>query len=80
MRVSYKKLWKLLIDRDMLKRDLCEAANISPTTMAKLGRGESVNVEILLRICVALECDIADIMEVVPDVIQGKTNARRVRS
>jgi DNA-binding Xre family transcriptional regulator len=67
MGASYKKLWKLLIDRDLLKRDLRERANISPSTMAKLGRGESVNMDILLRICKALDCDIADIVEVVPD-------------
>jgi DNA-binding Xre family transcriptional regulator len=67
MGVSYKKLWKLLIDKDMIKRDLCKAAGISGTTVAKLGRGESVNTDILLRICKALQCDIADIVEVVPD-------------
>ena len=67
MAASYKKLWKLLIDRDMLKRDLCKAAGVSTTTMAKLGKDESVNVEILLRICNALQCDISDIMEVVLD-------------
>jgi DNA-binding Xre family transcriptional regulator len=67
MGASYKKLWKLLIDRDLLKRDLRERANISPSTMAKLGRGESVNMDILLRICKALDCDIADIVEVAPD-------------
>jgi DNA-binding Xre family transcriptional regulator len=67
MGASYKKLWKLLIDRDLLKRDLRERASISPSTIAKLGRGESVNMDILLRICKALECDIADIVEVVPD-------------
>jgi DNA-binding Xre family transcriptional regulator len=67
MGASYKKLWKLLIDRDLLKRDLREKANISPSTMAKLGRGESVNMDILLRICKALDCDIADIVEVVLD-------------
>ena len=62
MSASYKKLWKLLIDRDMLKRDLCEKANVSGTTLAKLGKGESVNMEILLRICAALDCDISDIV------------------
>ncbi|MDR1728013.1 MAG: helix-turn-helix transcriptional regulator [Acidobacteriota bacterium] len=67
MGASYKKLWKLLIDRDMLKRDLREKANISPSTMAKLGRGENVNIDVLLRICAALEVDISDIMEVVPE-------------
>jgi DNA-binding Xre family transcriptional regulator len=72
MAASYKKLWKLLIDRDMLKRDLCKVANVSPTTMAKLGKGESVNVDILLRICSALEVDISDIMEVVSDEPKAK--------
>jgi DNA-binding Xre family transcriptional regulator len=72
MVASYKKLWKLLIDRDMLKRDLCKVANVSPTTVAKLGKGESVNVDILLRICAALEVDISDIMEVLPDVPKVK--------
>jgi DNA-binding Xre family transcriptional regulator len=72
MAASYKKLWKLLIDRDMLKRDLCQIAHISPTSMAKLGRGENVNVDILLRICKALSCDISDIMEVVPDAKDGE--------
>lgn len=67
MAASYKKLWKILIDRDLLKRDLAKMANVSTTTIAKLGKGESVNVEILLRICNALEVDISDIMEVVPD-------------
>jgi DNA-binding Xre family transcriptional regulator len=78
MAASYKKLWKLLIDRDMLKRDLCQKANISGTTMAKLGKGESVNTDILLRICKALECDISDIVEVVPDEPMGEVkNGRR---
>jgi len=67
MAVSYKKLWKLLIDRDLLKGDLREMAKLSPTTMAKLGKGENVNTDVLLRICVALKCDIADIMEVAWD-------------
>ena len=66
MAVSYKKLWKLLIDRDLLKRDVCKMANISGASMAKLGKGENVNTDILLRICEALEVDISDIMEVVP--------------
>ena len=79
MGASYKKLWKLLIDRDLLKRDLCQMANVSGTTMAKLGKGESVNTDILLRICHALECDISDIMEVVPETKQRKTNAGRIR-
>ena len=67
MVASYKKLWKLLIDRDLLKRDLCQLANISSASMAKLGKGENVNTDILLRICAALKCDISDIMEVTHD-------------
>jgi DNA-binding Xre family transcriptional regulator len=72
MGASYKKLWKLLIDRDLLKRDLREKANISPSTMAKLGRGENVNIDVLLRICAALEVDISDIMEVIPEKKDGE--------
>jgi DNA-binding Xre family transcriptional regulator len=67
MDASYKKLWKLLIDRDLMKRDLAQMANVSTMTIAKLGKGESVNVDILLRICKALNCDISDIMELVQD-------------
>ena len=64
MKISYRKLWKLLIDRQMNKQDLCNATKISAATMAKLGKGEKVNTEILLRICNVLDCDIADIMEI----------------
>jgi DNA-binding Xre family transcriptional regulator len=71
MGASYKKLWKILIDRDLRKRDLATLANVSPTTIAKLGKGESVNMDILLRICKVLDCDISDIVEVVPDEGQG---------
>ena len=65
VKISYKKLWKLLIDRDLLKKDLAEMAQISAASIAKLGRNENVNTEILLKICTALECDISDIMEIV---------------
>jgi len=64
---SYKKLWKLLIDRDMKKRDLCEKAGVSATSLAKLGKGENVNTDILVKICLALDCGIDDIMEILPD-------------
>ena len=67
MAVSYKKLWKLLIDKDMKKKDLREAAGISTSTMAKLSKNENVNTDILVKICKALNCDIADIMEIVDD-------------
>jgi DNA-binding Xre family transcriptional regulator len=67
MQISYKKLWKLLIDRDMLKKDLGEKAEISSTSIAKLSKNENVNTEILRKICSALECDVSDIMEMVDD-------------
>lgn len=67
MRFSYNKLWKLLIDRDIKKKELGEIANVSATTIAKLGNGGNVNTKALLEICNALHCDIGDIMEFVPD-------------
>ena len=63
MAVSYKKLWKLLIDKDMKKKDLCAAAGISHASMAKLGKNENVTTDVLVKICTALQCDIGDIME-----------------
>ena len=63
--ISYKKLWKLLIDRDMKKQDLQAAAHLSSSTIAKLTHSENVSTAILLKICAALRCDVADIMEVV---------------
>ena len=65
MVISYKKLWKLLIDKDMRKEDLRLKAGISTNTMAKLGKNENVNTEILVKICAALDCDITDIMEII---------------
>jgi len=67
MAVSYKKLWKLLIDKDMKKKDLREAAGISTSSMAKLGKNENVTTDVLVKICKALKCDISDIMEIKPD-------------
>lgn len=64
MKLSYNKLWKLLIDKGMNKKALSENAEISNTTIAKLGKGENVNTDILLKICKTLECDICDIVEV----------------
>ncbi len=64
MHISYKKLWKLLIDRDLRKRDLCEIAGISSASMAKLGKNENINTSIIVRICEALHCDTSDIMEI----------------
>ncbi|MCD7826394.1 MAG: helix-turn-helix transcriptional regulator [Clostridiaceae bacterium] len=64
--VSYNKLWKLLIDKRMKKKDLAEAAGISANTIAKMGRDDLVSLEVLVRICRALKCDIGDIVEVIP--------------
>jgi len=64
---SYKKLWHILIDRGMKKRELCELAGISSSTLAKLGKSENVNTDILIKICRALDCNIDDIMEIIPD-------------
>lgn len=65
MSVSYKKLWKLLIDKDMKKKDLRETSGISTASMAKLGKNENVSTDILVKICRALDCDVSDIMEIV---------------
>ena len=65
MAISYKKLWKLLIDRDMKKKDLCVAAGISHASVAKLGKNEDVRVEVLVKICSTLECTIDDILEII---------------
>lgn len=67
MSVSYKKLWKLLIDKDMKKKDLREAAGISTSSMAKLGKNENVTTDVIVKICKALKCDISDIMEIIDD-------------
>ena len=67
MAVCYKKLWKLLIDRNMNKTDLRTASGITTTALAKLGRNENVNTEVLAKICKTLDCKIEDIMEMVPD-------------
>lgn len=66
MSVSYNKLWKLLIDHDMNKSDLGKAAKMSPNTIARLGKNETVSLEVLIRICRVLHCDIGDIVEVMP--------------
>ena len=67
MAVSYKRLWKLLIDRDMKKKDLAEQANLSNYTINKMHRGETVTTDTLVNICSVLGCTFDDIMEIVPD-------------
>ena len=64
MAISYNKLWKLLIDKNMNKKDLRLAAGVSTSVIAKLGKGENVTTDILLKICAVLDCDISEIMEI----------------
>ena len=67
MRISYNKLWKMLIDKNMKKSDLKEKAGISSTSLAKLGKGDNITTDVLLRICEAMDCRIDDILETVRD-------------
>lgn len=67
MRISYNKLWKMLIDKNMKKSDLKENAGISSASLAKLGKGDNITTDVLLRICEAMDCRIEDILETVRD-------------
>lgn len=67
MKMSYNKLWKLLIDKQMKKSDLRKDAGISSSSLAKLGKDENVTTEVLVKVCNALKCDVGDIVEFVPD-------------
>lgn len=67
MAISYKPLWKLLIDRNMKKKDLIALSGVSQSSVSKMGRGENVNTDILNRICISLNCSIADVIEVLPE-------------
>lgn len=66
MAVSYKKLWKLLIDKNMKKGDLCKIADISSASVTKMGKDGYVSTEIMDKICLALDCNIEDVMEILP--------------
>ena len=66
MYISYNRLWQILIDKNMKRKDLQEAANISSASVAKLGKSENISTDILLRICEALDFDLTDIMELMP--------------
>lgn len=68
MTVSYKKLWKMLIDRDMKKKDLRAAAGISTSSITKLSKNGHVSMDVLIKVCTALDVDFADIMELVPKI------------
>ena len=75
MAVSYKKLWKLLIDKDLKKKDLCSMAGISTASVTKMGKGGTVNTVVLEIICTALNCDVGDIMEIISDTNDMKENS-----
>lgn len=67
MKMSYNRLWKLLIDKGMKKSDLRKVANVSSSSLAKLGKGENVTTDVILKICIALDCRVEEIMEIVKD-------------
>ena len=62
--ISYDKLWKLLIDKHMMKKDLQKASSLSSNVITKMGKGESVTLETLAKICIALQCKLSDIVEI----------------
>lgn len=67
MKISFNKLWKLLIDKKMNRVDLRRAAHISTTSLAKLGKDENVSITVLKKICKTLQCNIGDIMDILPE-------------
>ena len=67
MAVSYKKLWKILIDKDMKKKDLQIATGLSWASITKMSKGERVSMDVLIKVCRVLECDIGDMMELIPE-------------
>lgn len=80
MAVSYKKLWKMLIDKDMKKKDLCAKAGISTASVTKMGKGGHVTTEVLAKICAAMDCGVDDIMEIVLDESEKKWRKDNVKS
>ena len=73
MSVSYRKLWKLLIDKDMKKKDLRLSSGISTNAMAKMGKNERVTTDVIDKVCCALKCDVGDIMELIDDKLVNET-------
>ena len=76
MSVSYKKLWKLLIDKNMIKKQLREQDGLTTNVIAKLGKDENVSTEVLCKICKALDCGLDDIIEIIPDEEEGNDGER----
>lgn len=70
LKITYNKLWKMLIDKNMNKQDLRETAGISSASIAKLGKGDNITTDILLKICEAMDCKLEDIMETI-DIEEG---------
>lgn len=67
MRISYNKLWKMLIDKNMNKQDLKELSGVSAASIAKLGKGDNITTDVLLKLCEALDCNLEDIIQTVRD-------------
>ena len=76
MALCYKKLWKLLIDKNMIKKQLREQAGLTTNVIAKLGKDENVSTEVLCKICKALDCGLDDIIEIIPDEEEGNDGER----
>ena len=76
MKLSYKKLWVMLVERDLKKTEFAKKAKISSASLAKLGKGANVTTDILVRICEELKCDISDICEIVPDDAEEKSKIK----
>lgn len=76
MRISYNKLWKMLIDKKMNRKDLRMKSGISTASLAKLGKGENITTDVLLKICEAMNCDITEIMEIDPDSLNETPNGQ----
>lgn len=74
-RISYNNLWKILIDKDMTRKDLRKACGVSTASIAKLGRGDNITTDVLVKICDALDCDITDIMELTTDSKENEEDA-----
>lgn len=68
-KISYNRLWKLLIDKNMTRKDLRQASGVSTASIAKLGRGDNITTSVLIKICDALDCKLEDIMELIPDSV-----------
>lgn len=77
MSVSYKKLWKLLIDKNMIKKQLREQAGLTTNVIAKLGKDQHVSTEVLTKICKALDCGLEDIIEIIPDEQEEQSDGER---